>query len=244
MGRWLKQIGIIIWFLCTPFVLAWYHIDQISFEKTINTFSINRESIRVDKNLDSIQNRPHSNNKNYQIKSDEVFQGFDQMFRFSQLLNIPYDVVRHVVYLKHDLMANVKYSYQGVNSKDSRKDTFPLELICKEKLVGADKNEMEKIVSNLKLNEPNDREIIEYIINECLYGGNVTFRNKTGLDMEISPDDVELLTNSGVTLKMEPDSISKIILHVGWLIFWIGSCVLIKEGPIKYLKEASKNNKS
>lgn len=237
-----KKLLIFSIFIVPPLFFSIAHIQAISRKSSVLITRENLSIIGPSKELP--QNNPQEISKEEfiirVITDKELETSLDNITRYSYLLDIQPNVIRHALFLQNSITAKISY-LEDLNTNIVKHDLFDFTLTCAGKEINVQDKKYE-IGRGLKLNDEsnNDRELLNQIRKDCYYFPFGGFRNNKEkaiyfLDVdEISPD-------GRITLIIKPDLISKIIIFMAWYIFWLGFLILIREGPGRYLIKIKKN---
>jgi len=225
----------IIWtitvFILPPLLAGYLHINAITIKESNS--SLNLAITTISRNFDISEPFKLS------IKaSEDLGYKIDQISRYP-FLDIQPNIIRHTAYIGHNI--HIRFSYTEIDYSSDDEVDVPGELFCREKFIKPiiDKNSQNTIIAKgllLNRNEANNQKDLEKIISNCVLSAQIAFQNNLGRVVLINLDSIRLVHGGVINLIVRPDFLSQVSIYIGWLIFWIGFLIMLREGPIKYLK--------
>jgi hypothetical protein len=228
MGYTGKIIYLLL-YIAPPIVLAILHINAISVE---STRTVNKIKISGMSNELSFSQANFGEVK--AVLDEQVSKGLDDIFRYTRLIDIQPNIIRHDFFLKHNIKAKIPYTDK--TSNDTKTYVADYTLSCFDQNITLDVNTI--VMKNLQLNDRdnNDKGSIEEIVGKCfnnMYGG---FENDLGHLIFIDPTKIEVFPPyNKIIFSLKPDLMSRSVILVGWYIFWIGFMILLRDGPGKII---------
>ena len=226
-------------FFLPPFLFSLLHIKEISISEDRK---ISKENFTV---MGTSSELPRKNPQEIspeeylaQINTDKnVEKTLDNIMRYSSVFDIQPNLIRYNVFLQNTLTTKISYSTEQ-EPKTTNEKYFSFDIICRGEKINVLSGKY-LIASGIRLNddENNNRVLLDEIRKDCFffpYGG---IKNDSGQILLVYTPQNELKPEGKITIIIRPDVLSKIIIIIGWYIFWFGFLTLIIEGPIKYLRK-------
>ncbi|MFA6215252.1 MAG: hypothetical protein WC768_01640 [Patescibacteria group bacterium] len=230
-----KNLLILLWFILPPIIIVFLHIKAI----TINDSAVIPPGMSMAKSSGANlpQNNPQDIDKTEfetRDNTSRLIPRLNNISRYSFLLDLQPNIIRHTLILDHDLSVEFEYA-DNPNGKDVKRKIFQFILSC----VGNKVDNEPLRLDGLRLNDENndDRQLVENVIKDCLYFPFGGFSNNGDQTLYLYNIDKHLFKGQ-INLTTRPDLVSKIIILIGWYIFWISFILLLREGPGKYLKKS------